>query len=69
MFFDILGVKIKRLKTYSHEILLTFINQCLLNCIMVIFTVRNVAWPNDYRSLVNRILDNKALYVYELKNE
>ena len=25
--------------------------------------------PNYYRSLVNRILDNKALYVYKHKNE
>ena len=33
------------------------------------FTIQNVAWPNYYRSLVNIILDNKALYVYKHKNE
>ena len=63
MFFKILREKIKRLKTCSHEILLSFSNQCLL------FTIQNVAWPNYYRSLVNIILDNKALYVYKHKNE
>ena len=36
---------------------------------MIIFTIQNVAWPNYYRSLVNIILDNKALYVYKHKNE
>ena len=62
MFF-ILGGKIKRLKTCSHEILLTFSNQCLNNCRMMIFTIQNVVWPNYYRSLVNRIIDSNALYV------
>ena len=36
---------------------------------MIIFTIQNVAWPIYYRSLVNRISDNKALYVYNNKNE
>ena len=34
---------------------------------MIIFA--NLAWPNYYRRLVNRILDTKALYVYKHKNE
>ena len=33
---------------------------------MLIFNIQNVAWPNYYRSLVNIILDNKALYVYNI---
>ena len=32
---------------------------------MLISNIPNLAWPNYYRSLVNRILDNKALYVYK----
>ena len=31
---------------------------------MVIFTIKNVALANYYRSPVNIILDNKALYMY-----
>ena len=31
---------------------------------MIIFTMQNVAWQNYYSSLVNRNIDNKALYVY-----
>ena len=30
---------------------------------MLISIIPNVAWPNYYRSLVSKILDNKALYV------
>ena len=29
---------------------------------MLIYILPNVAWPNYYRSLVSKILDNKALY-------
>ena len=40
-----------------------------INAQMIIFTIHNVAWPNYNRSLVNIILDNKALYVYRHKDE
>ena len=36
---------------------------------MVIFIIQNVAWSNYYMSLVNIILDNKALYEYKHKHE
>ena len=67
MFFKILDGKIKHLNTCSHEILFSFRNDAYK--LRIIFTIQNVAWPNYYRSLVNIILDNKALYVYKHKNE
>ena len=34
---------------------------------LLTFTIQNVAWPNFYRSLVNRICDSKALYVINIR--